>query len=803
MKKQQIRLPDKPPGNQKAFILILIILLLTFIAYLPSLKNEFTNWDDPNYVINNPAIQKLNKENIKILVTTPHMGNYHPITMLSLAMDYSFGKLKPKIYHTTNLILHLANTALVFIFIFLLLGKIEVSAICSALFGIHTLHVESVAWVSERKDVLYTLFFLASLIFYLKYIKEDKQKFYFFSILLFILSCLSKGMAVSLPLVLAGIDYLSGRRVFDTKVLLEKAPFFLLSLVFGYVAIEAQSLGPDTEGIPDYDFIKRLIFASYGLVEYFIKLIIPLNLSAFYPYPEKGSLPFSYWVSPFIILFGIAALILVSIKKKLPEIIFGLFFFLCTIFLVLQILPVGKAIMADRYAYIPSIGFFLIVGIVYDKVSAIGASYKKPAMLFLGLYTGMILLFTYERCKIWKDSFTLWTDVIEKFNKVEIAYNNRGVSFASLKEYRKALDDYNKAIEINPKNAEAYNNKGVSLSNLKEFKEALSNYNKAIQFRPNYQDAYYNRANAYISLENPENAIKDYDRALTLNPNHSGALNNRGLAKRLVKDLNGAMDDFNRVIQLYPQNAEAYSNRSLARFDLKDFSGAEEDSRKALELNPGMKDASMQSGNAKVLQKDFPGAIIEYTRVLDQDPNNADAYLKRGVCRINTQDLQGAVSDLGNSIKINPKNPEACFQRGIAKNTMGDFKGSIEDYNRAIELKEDYSEAYCNRGISKYSLKDLKGALEDYDIAIEINPVFIEAYSNRGLLKSNTKDNKGAMEDYNKCIELNPNFALGYNNRGVLQFNMGNKKAACEDWKKGASLGYKNSMIFLGTYCRE
>jgi tetratricopeptide (TPR) repeat protein len=575
MKKQPISIPDKQSGNHTPFILILIILLLTFIAYLPSLKNDFTNWDDPNYVYNNPTIQKLNKKNTKILFTTPHMGNYHPLTMLSLAVDYSFGKLKPKTYHVTNLVLHLANTALVFIFIFLLLGKVEVSAICAALFGVHTLHVESVAWVSERKDVLYTLFFLASLIFYIKYIKEDKKEFYFFSILLFILSCLSKGMAVSLALVLPGIDYLLGRRIFDRKVLLEKVPFILLAIAFGFIAIYAQRLGPDTEGMPDYNFMNRLVFASYGLVQYFTKLIIPLNLSAFYPYPEKGSLPFIYQASPFIILISIAALILISVKQNLTEIIFGIFFFLCTIFLVLQILPVGKAIMADRYAYIPSLGFFLIIGIAYDKISGIGPSYKKTAMLFLGLYTGMILLFTYDRCKVWKDSFALWTDVIEKFNNVEIAYNNRGVTFASIKEYTKALDDYNKAIEINPKNAEAYNNKGVTLANLKEYKEALNNYNKAIAFRRNYQEAYYNRANAYISLEDPQTAILDYNVALKLNPYHSGALNNRGLAKRLVKDLNGAMDDFNRVIQLDPQNAEAYSNRSLARFDLKDFNGAE------------------------------------------------------------------------------------------------------------------------------------------------------------------------------------------------------------------------------------
>jgi tetratricopeptide (TPR) repeat protein len=799
MKKQSINSLNTAPGNHQYLIVLGIILFLTYIAYLPSLKNEFTNWDDPNYVYKNPTIQQINGDNIKKLMRDPHMGNYHPITMLSLAMDFSLGKLNPKTYHTTNLILHIANTGLVFFFILLLFGKIEIAAICSLLFGIHTLHVESVAWISERKDVLYTLFFLSALIFYIKYLKEDKRVFYFLSILLFILSNLSKGMAVSLSLVVILIDYLRGRNLFDKKVILEKIPFLVLSLVFGSIAIYSQRLGPDTEGIPDYNLFNRLIFASYGFLQYIFKLIVPFNLSAFYPYPEKGSLPLIYLMSPVFILV-IAALVIYS-AKKYREFIFCFLFFFFNILLVLQILPVGKAIMADRYAYIPSIGFFLFIGIVYDKISSFDISYKKISMLFLSLYALMILLFTYERCKVWHDSLTLWTDVIEKFDNEQIAYNNRGVAYADMGDYTNAISDYDKSISLNLKDSKAYNNKGVVLSNLKKYKEAKENYDKAIEISSNYPDAYYNRANVFINLNDPQNAIKDYDKVIRLNPYHSGALNNRGLAKRIVKDYEGALKDFNVVIKLYPQNAEAYSNRSLTRFDIKDFKGAEEDNKKALELNPGSK-VGLQEGNMKVIQNDFQGAIIEYTYVIDQDPDNLDAYLKRGVCKININDLKGAMSDLSYVIDSRPNDFEAYFQRGIVKNTTGDYKGSIEDYDKAIEIKPDYAEVYCNRGISKYGMKDLKGAMKDYNKAIELNPKFVEAYSNRGLLKSNTKDFKGALEDYNKCIELNPSFALAFNNRGVLYFNMGNKKEACEDWKKGAGLGDLNSKNFLGRFCK-
>jgi tetratricopeptide (TPR) repeat protein len=800
MKKQQISLPDSKPGHQKSFIFILLIVFLTGFSYAPSLKNGFTNWDDPNYVYKNSTIQTLNNENTKVLLTKPHMGNYHPLTMLSLAMDYSLGKLQPKTYHTTNLVLHLANTVLVYIFIFLLLGKIELSLISAALFGVHTLHVESVAWISERKDVLFTFFFLASLILYIKYVKEGRSKFYLYSILLFILSCLSKGMAVSLSLSILAIDYLLGRNLLHKKVIIEKIPFFTLSIFFGIIAIKAQTLGPDTEGIPDYNIFNRLVFASYGTIQYLIKLVLPLRLSAFYPYPDKGSLPLVFWLAPVFVL-GTGALVFYFLRKD-KVIVFCLLFFLFNIIMVLQILPVGKAIMADRYAYIPSIGFFLLIGILYDRISEKQPSFKIIAISILVIYTGILAIFTHQRCKVWKDSFSLWTDVIEQFNTVGIAYNNRGVAYADLNQYKNSIADYDQAIKIDPKNSEAYNNKGVALAYLKEYNEAIDNYNKAIETRKNYAEAYYNRGNAFISLNDPDKAIQDYNKAVQFSPRHSGALNNRGLAKRMVKDLEGALEDFNTVIKFYPDNAQAYNNRSLARNDLKDFIGAESDSRIAAELDPGLTGAFLQNGDAKALQGDFQAAIVEFTYVVEHDPGNFEAIFKRGKARNIIKEFNGAIADFTGAIMLQPKNPEPYLQRGIAKSSKEDLKGAMEDYNKAIEMNSNYSDAYNNRAILKYNLKDLKGALSDYDKAIEFNPAFVSAYCNRGLLKSNLKDNAGAMTDYNKCIELDPRFAVAYGNRGVLYYNSGNKKAACQDWNIGRDLNDENSKNFLTRFCK-
>jgi protein O-mannosyl-transferase len=798
MKKDKEKYISKPasltPGRY--IIPVTLILVFTFIAYLPSLKNNFTNWDDPNYVYHNPHIQIFNKENIKELISADYMGNYHPITMLSLAIDHSIGKLKPKTYHTTNLILHLCNTALVFILILLLFEKIEIASVTAALFGLHTLHVESVAWISERKDVLYTLFFLASLIFYLRYLKEEKNKFYFISLALFILSDLSKGMAVSLSLSLLAIDWLKGRDFRDTKVILEKIPYFILSIFFGIIAISAQKLGPETEGIPHYNIFERIVFASYGFCQYLYKLILPINLSAFYPYPEKGAIPFTFWIC-LIISIAVAAAAFYSARRS-REYLFCFLFFSFNIILVLQILPVGRAIMADRYAYVPSIGFFLATAITFSRINA----EKIFKIVLIGAYLLLLTTFTYNRCKIWQDNFSLWTDVIEKYPAAAIAYNNRGVAYAEVEKYNEALSDYNKAVDIDPKHAEAYSNRGVTKAALKDFTGAKQDYNKAIELRPFYPDAYYNRGNIFKDLNDTSSAIRDYTKVLSINPSHSGALNNRGLERRLAKDYKGALEDLNKAIKINPANAEAYANRALVEMDLGDISGAQQDNEKAVKLDPNFGTGYLQRADAKNAAKDFSGALADYNLVLQRDANNAEALFKRAVIKITFNDNSGAITDLSRVIAIIPGNVEAHIQRGIAKNNLKDHQGAIADYNKALEIKPGSAEVYSNRGIAKYDLSDLKGALEDYNKATTLKPDFAEVFCNRGLLKASLKDNKGALADYDKAISLKPDFALAYNNRGVLKYNTGNTKGACPDWKKGMELGDPNSKNFYERFCK-
>src|SRR4030095_1705332 len=417
-----------------------IIMGLTILIYLPVFNAGFA-YDDVNYIQKNPLIRSIDLNRI---FTENVMGNYHPLTMLIFSIEYQFFGLDATGYHVVNLLLHLANILLVFYFILLLCNKPWVALVAALLFGIHPLHVESVAWISELKDLLYTSFFLGTLIFYLKYLNDAEKKYYFIALLLFLFSLLSKAMAASLPVVLLLIDYFKRRKIAG-RVIVEKIPFFLLAVIFGVVAVFAQQISEAVQEISTYTFLQRIVFACYGFINYLWKLILPFNQSVFYPYPIKGgtALPSYYYLYP-ILLIAIAALIIYS-RKFSNKIFFAIAFFTVTIFLVLQLLPVGDAVMADRYSYIPSIGLFYLFGEAFNYLW--NKRYKVPVIAILGLFALFFCVRTFQRTGVWKNDLTLFSDVIDKYPTVAIAYNNRGSFLWDEKKYDEALVDYNKAIE--------------------------------------------------------------------------------------------------------------------------------------------------------------------------------------------------------------------------------------------------------------------------------------------------------------------------------------------------------------------
>jgi tetratricopeptide (TPR) repeat protein len=438
--------------RDKLLVFVFVITLLTSITLYPCLKNDFINWDDDIYVYQNPNIQQTSWANVKTFFSSFYFANYAPFTLMSYAFDYQIGRLKPLTYHTTNLLLHLFNCILVFCLVYLLSRTAPAAFLVAILFGIHPLHVESVAWVSARKDLLYSLFFLSSLISYVKYLHNKKALYYVLSLLLFLASCLSKAMAITLPFVLLLIEYLLRQKI-DKKRLFEKIPFLLISFAFGVITILTQYGLSHARPAHLFSFLNNVLRASYGLVFYMCKIILPVRLSGLYPNPQNigSNYPMAFLLAPFVIIL----LILLIIKfGKNRKIIFGTGFFIITIFPVLQLLPIGIAIAADRYTYIPALGVFYLFGegcSWFYKEKLTGK--KHIRMVFIACLIVIVTtlsLLSWQRCNIWKDSITFWTDVINKYPNTAVAYNNRASAYEINGDDKKAIEELKKALSLDP-----------------------------------------------------------------------------------------------------------------------------------------------------------------------------------------------------------------------------------------------------------------------------------------------------------------------------------------------------------------
>ena len=552
--------PISKMKKRDLIISIGLILAITFISFFPSLKNDFVNWDDNSYVTENNLIMELSWETIKTIFNHFYMGHYHPLTLLSYSMEYLFFKLNPFIYHTTNLILHLCNSLLVLWLVLILTGRLFTSLVVALLFGIHPMHVESVVWISERKDVLYSFFFLGSMISYLFYQKTKEIKYYYLLFFLFVLSILSKAMAITLPFVLLLVDYLLERK-FDKKLLLEKVPFFVITLCFGVIAISAQGAIETVKQEYAISFFDKIFIYINLLVFYLTKIIIPVKLACMYPSISEisSSGPYHFLYLPAMVGFLIVCLLSVRYTKK---ILFGLLFFLVTI---LPVLPLK--IVADRYTYIPYIGIFYIFGEVFSWLCQRRTRELRIMRPFLLVVLfgiiGIFSFLTWERGQVWENSVRLWDDVLKKYPNVLIAYIDRGQGYSERRQYDQAISDYTQALEINPRYAEAYYNRGNAHGKKDLIDQAILDYTKALEVNPRYAEAYYNRGNAHGKKKMFDQAIFDYTKALKINSKYFEAYTNRGSAYSIEGQYEQALSDFSKALEINPRYAIAYFNKAL------------------------------------------------------------------------------------------------------------------------------------------------------------------------------------------------------------------------------------------------
>ncbi len=629
----------------KVFSAAFLVFFITLLVYLPALQNGFVNWDDPAHVYENPNIRTVDSNSFKWMFSFQETI-WAPLTRLSHILNYAVWELDPMGHHLTNIVLHGLNAFLVVLVVVRLMESFKYSdlyveqsntefdsgraiitgAVAGIFFGIHPLHVESVAWITERKDVLSAFFFLLSILFYLRYAQEGKSqpgngstrkapeklrigtgspRDYGLSLLFFIMALLSKPVAVTLPAVLLILDVYPLKRLrskngfrHSAKVIVEKAPYFLSSLAVTIITILSHKQMGAVLPVESYhDLINRLLIAFRSIGFYIYKIVLPVNLAPFYPYPKHISLLRPDFLIPVVLVPGITILCIYLWKKQKIWLSVWTYFVL-TLLPVLGMVQIGHYAAADRYTYLPSLGPFILIGLGtaelmlrYDS----GKRYLKKSFILIFIFVLVLsAVLTVKQIGIWKDSLTLWGSEIRVFPDNALAYYFRGNAYSDLGNYKRAVDDYNKAIEINPGFAKAYNNRGNAYSDLGNYqravddysyaikldqkfavaygsrgfafanfgdnKRAIDDYNKAIKLEPGLDLAYYNRANAFYDSGDYQKAIADYSMSIELNPGYA-AYNNRGRAYTNIGLYNRAINDFNASIAMSIKSPVIYYNR--------------------------------------------------------------------------------------------------------------------------------------------------------------------------------------------------------------------------------------------------
>ncbi len=608
----------------------LVIVAFTALLYAHTLQNNFTVLDDDAYILNNPFLKNFSLKGIVAILSSFYSGNYHPLTTLSWFIEYNLFEANPLPFHLVNVLLHLVNTWLVYKLAERLSGSNITAAVTSLLFAIHPMHVESVAWVSERKDVLYALFYLLTLLHYLRYMASGfRKKNYWFCLVLFIASLLSKSAAVTLPVLMLVVDYYKGRKV-DARTLAEKIPFFLLSLLFGVLAILSQrAAGTLSISLLSYGIINGSVLFLSGIAFYIAWLIVPAKLAIMHCYPavHNGMLPVIYYLSvPLLVCLAWLCFRRTAYRR---ELLFGVSFFLVTISVMLQIISAGLALTAERYSYIPSIGLFYIAG---QCITYFSATRRRTITIALSAAVMAAFLFvTYNRIGVWKDDGLLFNDVIEKYPDVYYGYWLRGNMEKKLGDLQPALADYTECIKLNPQYYDAVFNRANTYDATGNLQEALADYNKAIELKPGYADAYNNRGWLLFRMGDTVNAMTNYNKAIATDPLMEQAYNNRGWAYQVAGNRKAAMDNYSKAIELNPSFILPYQNRANIKANSGDLSGAAADYSTIIKINPEDKFAYYYRGIIRYDLKDIHAACEDW-KMAQQLGNNDAATMIGQYC---------------------------------------------------------------------------------------------------------------------------------------------------------------------------
>lgn len=573
---------------RRTLIISLFLISATLAVFRQVHDHEFTNYDDHIYVTENIHVLKgLTAHGVIWAFTTTHAANWHPLTWLSHMLDCQLYGLKPGGHHLTSVILHLANTLLLFFLLRKMTGALWRSGFAAALFALHPLHVESVAWVAERKDVLSTLFWLLAIWTYIGYVERPKLKRYLLALFAFTLGLMAKPMVVTLPFVLLLLDYWPlGRLQPDQlagtdsaisirpsklnsralRLIWEKIPFFLLTAASSVVTFVVQESGGAVRNLDGLPTNVRMANALVSYVRYIGKMLWPQDLAVFYPHPGH-TLPLWQIAGAGLVLFFITFAVLRA-GQRYPYLVVGWLWYLGTLVPVIGFVQIGAQAMADRYTYIPLVGLFIITAWGLGDVTANWDHRRVAIPMATSLVLFALILCTHRQIQHWRDSITLFKHTLSVTTNNCIIHNNLGVAFLERGEIIKASQQFTDALTVDPRSLKAHTNLGLTLVSMGDLDGGIAHYHRALRLQPNISEVHYNLSNALAQQGKVEEAMSHLYRALEIEPNHTKAHNNLGVIFARQGRFKEAIAHFEKALRLKPDFDQARINLNNAQRDV-------------------------------------------------------------------------------------------------------------------------------------------------------------------------------------------------------------------------------------------
>ena len=687
---------DEKQKTQRFFICTFLIVA-TLAIYWQVQNHEFLNFDDKLYVAENPNIQSgLTFENMVWALTESYAANWHPVTWVSHTLDLELYGLDPSGHHMTSLLIHIANTLLLFGVLMKMTGALWRSAMVAALFALHPINVESVAWIAERKNVLSTFFWFLTMWAYASYAKTPRVGVYLLVVLFLTLGLMAKPMLVTLPFVLILLDFWPLKRwgwedmhtQEIKKLILEKIPLFALVVGASITTFVVQQSGDAVKSTELFSLYTRTSNALVSYLKYLGKMVWPQGLSVFYPHPGNS---LSIWKALVcgLVLVGFTTWVVRRCRKR-PYLAVGWFWYLGTLVPVIGIVQVGEQAMADRYMYIPLIGIF--IAIVWGVSGWIKNGQQKLLLAFAGVSIFLLMVTTSAQVALWKNSITLFEHAISvtemKSPHFTTVHNNLGNAYANEKRYEDAAIQYRQAIKIDPQYATAHNNLGQNLHRLKMYDEAIKHYQQAIRIKTNYAKAYNNFANTLAEQGNMEEALTYARKCVSIKPKYVYGIVTLGKILEELGELNEAKAYYMRALELDQNSFRNNLNYANVLNKMKKMAKAIPYYKKTIALKPSLMEAHYNLGNALGQEGQLDEAQRSFEKAITLDVKQPLPHYGLGIIYQRQGKNAKAIGELKQALLLNPNLKQAHHFLGEIYYEMGQEQKSIFHMKSAEKISE-------------------------------------------------------------------------------------------------------------------